>query len=42
MTETTQKCATFVHVLLVLHFLIIFAHLSDFDITMIKLSKSER
>ena len=42
MTETTEKCAKFVVVLLVLHFLIFFAHLSDFDSSMTKLSKSER
>ena len=41
MTETTQKCAHLVDALLVLHLLIIFAHLSDLYSTMTKLNKSE-
>ena len=42
LTETTQKCANFGDVLLVLHFLRLFYHLSDLDSPMTKLSKYER
>ena len=40
--ETTQNCANFVGSLLVHYFLLLFAHLSDFDSPMTELSKYER
>ena len=42
LTETTQKCAIFIDVNLVIHFLIIFAHLPDLNSPMTKLLKYER
>ena len=40
--ETTQKCANFVDVILVLHFELFFSRISDLNIPMTKVYKYER